>query len=199
MAAAYHSGLFVTPHYPRHRLYFPKGGALYFTPRVDKKASLALQPKLSRLLQEGDPLRDLVAGARARGLGVHAWLVATHNVTLLSELAHTYGVDGIDLESLNYLGFPHDFHHEKDLAGLDGEANFLLSVCFCSSCREKAEAAGIQAGYPTCLSPADVRGQVSTVARSGSVGMQVYHYGLMRRENMLCLQQAFADESWAET
>lgn len=178
VATAYHSGLFVTPHHPKHRLYFPEGGALFFKPSSEATAKLSIKPRLSRLLNEGEPVRQLVEAAGKRGIKVRSWYICTHNTylgyaypdavqrnvygdplyyalcpanpdvqnfiaTLLSDLSHTHDIDGVDLEALSYLGFPHDFHHEKDLVGLDAESNFLLSVCFCPSCEARAKTTGI--------------------------------------------------------
>lgn len=178
VATAYHSGLFVTPHHSKHRLYFPEGGALFFKPSEETLSALELQPRLSRLLLEGEPVRELVQAAHKRGIRVHSWYICTHNthlgyeypdavqrnvyddaiyyglcpanpavqdyiVKLLADVSETHGVDGVDLEALSYLGFPHDYHHEKDLVGLDGESNFLLSVCFCPSCTARGAEAGI--------------------------------------------------------
>lgn len=178
IAAAYHSGLFVTPHHPRHRLYFPESGALYFQPSAEATQGLQLQPRRSSLLEEGEFVREVAAKARRRGMKVNAWFVALHNtwlgtaradvvqrtvygdplyyalcpanpavaeyvVTLLADLTRTHDVDGVDMESLGYMGFPHDFHHEKDLVGLDAESSFLLSVCFCPFCTARGRSAGI--------------------------------------------------------
>lgn len=358
VATAYHSGLFVTPHHSKHRLYFPEGGAIYFRPTDETTSTLAIKPRLSELLSEGEPVLELVAAAHERGLKVNGWFVGTHNthlgytypdavqrnaygdtlyyglcpansavqqyiVGLLGDLSHTHGVDAVDLEALSYVGFPHDFHHEKDLVGLGAESNFLLSVCFCPSCEAKAKQTGIdvdrvrglvkqrldrvfeseqavdreddgfyllsggpkdtltdpdfvaymrmridivmgllasvreglrddcelriidwenpdrlwtrgfderlnelidrivmccysrdtsmlpalvaetkqflpdvavnggiQAGYPTCTSAGDVADQVAAVRASGASGVQVYNYGLMRRENLTWLRDA---------
>jgi hypothetical protein len=41
------------------------------------------------------------------------------------------------------MAFAHGFHHEKDGVGLTPEDDFLLSLCFCNHCRDKADKAGI--------------------------------------------------------
>lgn len=40
------------------------------------------------------------------------------------------------------MGFAHEYHHEKDGVGLTPEEDFLLSLCFCPSCLERAAKAG---------------------------------------------------------
>ena len=49
----------------------------------------------------------------------------------------------LQMESMNYMGFFHEYHHEKDGVGLTALEDFLLSLCFCPSCMAKGRAAGI--------------------------------------------------------
>jgi hypothetical protein len=49
----------------------------------------------------------------------------------------------LELESLNYMGHLHEYHHEKDGIGLTGLEDFLLSLCFCDSCVKRAKDEGI--------------------------------------------------------
>jgi hypothetical protein len=44
---------------------------------------------------------------------------------------------------MNYMGFAHEYHHEKDGVGLTPYEDFLLSLCFCESCMRKGRAAGV--------------------------------------------------------
>ena len=361
MATAYHAGLFVTPHHPHHRLYFPEDGVLYFRPTQGTAEQLSLQPRLSSLLEAGEPLRDTINEAHSRGIEVNSWFVCTHNtdlgmrnpdvvlrtaygdplyyglcpanpkvaeylVALLSDLSRAHAIDAIDAESLGFLGYPHGYHHEKDLLGLSEKAGYLLSICFCKACLRKARETGIdgervrrvirgkldaifeggpgiagegdslaaiasdpreriddpevqaylqmrvdvvmdlirsvkaslrkgcrlqliewntpdkwwmygfdqglgevvdgmimccydrdtsylerlikesrnalpnaaiiggiQAGYPTCSSPADVHSQLSSVRSSGADGVQVYHFGLIRRRNLEWLKAGLSE------
>lgn len=64
---------------------------------------------------------------------------------LVSEISQTYRPDRIELESPDFMGFPHGFHHEKDGLPLLPDEAFLLGVCFCDHCRAKANAAGVPA------------------------------------------------------
>jgi hypothetical protein len=41
------------------------------------------------------------------------------------------------------MGFAHGYHHDKDGVGLLPEDDFLLSLCFCPSCLERARQAGV--------------------------------------------------------
>ena len=49
----------------------------------------------------------------------------------------------VELESPSFMGFAHEFHHEKDGVGLTAEDDFALSLCFCQSCRARAAKAGV--------------------------------------------------------
>ncbi len=62
--------------------------------------------------------------------------------SLVREVASVYAPDRIELETPEFMGFSHGFHHEKDGLGLTPEEEFLLGLCFCDHCREAANAAG---------------------------------------------------------
>lgn len=64
-------------------------------------------------------------------------------VTLVHDITANYRPDMLELESPNFMGFAHEFHHEKDGVGLNAEDDFLLSLCFCSHCTACAEKAGV--------------------------------------------------------
>ena len=55
---------------------------------------------------------------------------------LVADLTHSYRPDLVELESPSFMGFAHEYHHEKDGVGLAPEDDFLLSLCFCESCRD---------------------------------------------------------------
>lgn len=79
LAAAYHAGKFLLPHNPRRKVYFSEDGVLYFRPDPGAVQGLKIQPRVSRLLDEGDPLATL--GERG-DLDLTAWFVALHNTPL---------------------------------------------------------------------------------------------------------------------
>ncbi|TPN88422.1 hypothetical protein FJ987_12090 [Mesorhizobium sp. CU2] len=62
---------------------------------------------------------------------------------LVADISHGYRPDRIELESPSFMGFAHEYHHEKDGVGLTPEDDFLLSLCFCPSCLERAAKAGV--------------------------------------------------------
>ena len=65
--------------------------------------------------------------------------------TLVEDLTHSYRPDLIELESPSFMGFVHEFHHEKDGVGLTAEDDFALSLCFCDSCIARSSKAGLDA------------------------------------------------------
>ncbi|TIT69371.1 MAG: hypothetical protein E5W60_12470, partial [Mesorhizobium sp.] len=62
---------------------------------------------------------------------------------LVADISHGYRPDRIELESPSFMGFAHEYHHEKDGVGLAPEDDFLLSLCFCPSCLDRAAKAGV--------------------------------------------------------
>ncbi|AUW48237.1 hypothetical protein [Rhizobium leguminosarum] len=75
-------------------------------------------------------------------------------ITLVRDITTNYRPDMVELESPNFMGFAHEYHHEKDGVGLNAEDDFLLSLCFCDHCTARA----IKSGVP-------VEGARGTVAR----------------------------------
>jgi hypothetical protein len=51
------------------------------------------------------------------------------------------GVDRIELEALQFQGYSHGFHHEREGIALTPATRFLLGLCFCASCEQKAREA----------------------------------------------------------
>ena len=64
-------------------------------------------------------------------------------VTLVRDVTTHYKPDMLELESPNFMGFAHEYHHEKDGVGLNAEDDFLLSLCFCEHCAKRARAADV--------------------------------------------------------
>jgi hypothetical protein len=64
-------------------------------------------------------------------------------VTLVRDITVNHKPDMLELESPNFMGFAHEYHHEKDGVGLNAEDDFLLSLCFCHHCTARARRAGI--------------------------------------------------------
>ncbi|MBC7477150.1 MAG: hypothetical protein H7317_03535 [Pseudorhodobacter sp.] len=62
---------------------------------------------------------------------------------LVQEIAETFAPNRIEIESPDFMGFAHGFHHEKDGLPLSPQDTFLLGLCFCPHCLTAAHAAGI--------------------------------------------------------
>ncbi|NBN77573.1 hypothetical protein GWI72_04745 [Microvirga tunisiensis] len=62
---------------------------------------------------------------------------------LVQEISHRFRPARIELETPGFLEVEHGFHHEKDGVGLTADEAFLMSVCFCPHCLERARAAGV--------------------------------------------------------
>ena len=65
--------------------------------------------------------------------------------TMVEDVTRRYRPDMLELESPNFMGFAHEFHHEKDGVGMLAEDDFLLSLCFCPHCMSRARQAGVDA------------------------------------------------------
>ncbi len=80
LAVSYHSGMFLLPHNPRRKVYYPQPG-VYFQPDAARFAGLAMQPIVNDLAST-----DLVARLRCetaqRGMALTAWTVCLHNTAL---------------------------------------------------------------------------------------------------------------------
>ncbi|WP_216589197.1 hypothetical protein [Streptomyces brasiliscabiei] len=70
--------------------------------------------------------------------------VRAYAVALARSVARA-GVDEVVAESLHYGTFGHGYHHERDFVALGPVEEFLLGLCFCPYCGERAEAAGADA------------------------------------------------------
>jgi hypothetical protein len=56
---------------------------------------------------------------------------------MVGDIAHQ-GVGRIELEALQFQGYVHGFHHEREGIPLSSAARFLLGLCFCPSCIRSA-------------------------------------------------------------
>ena len=68
--------------------------------------------------------------------------VRAYVVALVGDIAR-YGVQTIMAESLHYHGIEHGFHHERYFIDLGPRARYLLGLCFCSHCVERAGQQGV--------------------------------------------------------
>lgn len=69
--------------------------------------------------------------------------VREYLVAVLQDIASQLGPDRILLESLEYMPFRHDYHHEVVGVPTGPTVDFLMSLCFCPHCTEAAAQAGV--------------------------------------------------------
>jgi hypothetical protein len=82
LACSYHHARDVFPHNPRRKVRFLEGGACFFRPDPGRYAGLRIQPTVSRLTDDEDPLERCLATAGRRGMAVRAWTTNLHNTAL---------------------------------------------------------------------------------------------------------------------
>ncbi|MHB9032783.1 MAG: hypothetical protein ACYC6L_07020 [Anaerolineae bacterium] len=93
-----------------------------------------LHPELSLTNAFGDPYAFALCPSQPE---VQAYLEA-----LLGNLSQ-YPLRTLQLESYDYMGFQHGFHHEKFQVELGPLSNTLLGLCFCPACLQAAKERGI--------------------------------------------------------
>ncbi len=69
--------------------------------------------------------------------------VRAYVVALICDLTSRYPVDAVELESVGYMGFGHEAHHEKVGIAMDAWHTFLMGLCFCSHCTAAATRRGV--------------------------------------------------------
>jgi len=88
VAAAYHNVRALCPHNPRRAVVHGEGGVVYFAPDPAAVSELRIQPVVSEMARERDPLAEICEAAARRGVRVHAWLVLHHNSRLGGQHPH---------------------------------------------------------------------------------------------------------------
>jgi len=81
----------------------------------------------------------------------HALCPANENVrayltAICRDLATSYPMWAIQLESFGWMSICHGHHHERDLVGLSPLELELLSLCVCNACTRRATKAGVDVG-----------------------------------------------------
>jgi hypothetical protein len=68
--------------------------------------------------------------------------VKAYAAALCGDLAGRYPLASLELESVGYMGFEHDSHHNKVGLPIDRLHQVCLSLCFCPACRARIAQAG---------------------------------------------------------
>lgn len=95
------------------------------------------------MLHPGHVTRNAFGNANYYNLCPSSPAARDYVVTLVRDITANYRPDMLELESPNFMGFAHEYHHEKDGVGLNAEGDFLLSLCFCDHCTARAEKSGV--------------------------------------------------------
>ncbi|MFT4159554.1 hypothetical protein [Shinella sp.] len=95
------------------------------------------------MLHPGHVTRNAFGNANYYNLCPSSPAARDYVVTLVHDITTNYRPDMLELENPNFMGFAHEYHHEKDGVGLNAEDDFLLSLCFCDHCTARAEKAGV--------------------------------------------------------
>ncbi|WPE21898.1 hypothetical protein [Shinella zoogloeoides] len=95
------------------------------------------------MLHPGHVTRNAFGNANYYNLCPSSPAARDYVVTLVRDITTNHKPDMLELESPNFMGFAHEYHHEKDGVGLNAEDDFLLSLCFCDHCTARAEKAGV--------------------------------------------------------
>ncbi len=168
----YHSGKFLLPRNSRHKVFFPEPGRLFIPlgsdafdgPIVPEQGELAHSGWLDSLAATGLPLaawtvfhhgssiaarnprftlRNLYGDAYPFALCPSHEEVYTFSRQLASAIVSTGRFEALDLETIGYLGYFHGHHHEVSAVPCGPLEQFLLSLCFCDACSDRARALGI--------------------------------------------------------
>jgi hypothetical protein len=172
IAASYHAGKFLQPR-GAERVYFPEDGTVYFRCDASRygrlkplQASLLDERDVLRAACEAESTavrawtvlnhnsrlgweHPEVVARNAWGDPYYYSLCPAHGdvqdyaVALCADLAASYPLESLLLETPGWLTYDHGYHHEFAQIEISPELSQLLGLCFCNACETGARAAGI--------------------------------------------------------
>ena len=174
MAGSYHAGKFLRPHGKAGKVFFPEDGTAYFRTNAARygaikpvENSLLATTDVMRELCAGPMqvnawmvlLHNTLLGMRhpeataANAFGdryVYSLCPSnpdarTYAIGIARDVAESYPVAGVSLESPGFAPYAHGFHHEFALNQPNRWLDAQLGLCFCDHCVAGASAAGIDA------------------------------------------------------
>ncbi|MBB31777.1 MAG: hypothetical protein CME25_23100 [Gemmatimonadetes bacterium] len=83
--------------------------------------------------------------------------VRAYAIAISKDLTKNYGISMLECEGLSYGGFGHTHYHVKHGVELGAGGRFLMSLCFCPSCTNRAQGLGIDADVIRLSAEAKVR------------------------------------------
>ena len=95
------------------------------------------------MLHPSHVVRTAHGDAQYFGLCPSSPAARAYVIGMVKEIAERYHPDRIELESPDFMGFSHGYHHEKDGLPVLPEDDFLLGICFCGHCLARARTAGV--------------------------------------------------------
>jgi hypothetical protein len=85
LAGNYHSGWFIHPQHPQHRLHLTEGSVCYFHPQESLYKETRLKPQMSQLCRKRDWFASAAKAAERHNLQLVSWAIGTHNSTLVAK------------------------------------------------------------------------------------------------------------------
>jgi len=174
LAVSYHAGKFIQPGDPKARVYFPEDGTVYFRPRrtygalkprvsgltAERDVLGALTARediavnawtvLNHNTRLGTAHPDLCVRNAFGDLYPYSLCpsqpeVRAYGITLSADIAESYPVRRLLLETPGFLTYGHGFHHEFAQVAPNAWLDAMLGLCFCDPCRAGARRRGVDA------------------------------------------------------
>ena len=82
IATSYHAGMFILPHSPKGKVYFPEDGVVYFHPESYLYKDTPIKPKVAEISKSTDWVEEAGKRAERFGLKLVSWTVCLHNTRL---------------------------------------------------------------------------------------------------------------------
>lgn len=135
--------------------------------------------------------------------------VRAYAVALARSVARQ-GVDAVVAESLHFGTFGHGYHHERSFVSLGPVEEFLLGLCFCPYCTERAETAGVDVAAARAAAtrtvgrlldggdPLPGGGTFTLAELADQAGEPIAAYARTRRDTVTSLAATVADAVAAE-
>lgn len=175
MAGSYHAGKFLRPRGRSGKVYFPQDGTAYFrtdparygeikpventlVAKNDVLASLCerhdIRTNAWMVLLHNSRLGEMHPQATVQNAFGDRYVYSLcpsvpaareYAVNLCADIARSYPIVGMSIETPGYLPYVHGYHHEFALVRQNRWLDDLLGLCFCNHCRSGAGKAGIDA------------------------------------------------------
>lgn len=87
-------------------------------------------------LHPGSAIENASGNRYSYGLCPARAEVREYGLALIADLCRHRGLHAIELEAAGWIGHRHNSHHDKSSFAPDPYTDFLLSICFCSTCHK---------------------------------------------------------------